>query len=1025
MSHGTDIDIDDLVLDDLKKLPCEFDSKCIRKYSNWPSNSKQTNFIDNVDNIDDGTNMTVYAKGIELRKKNKTESFYANISPKIDTLLKNIRKLDEKDLKETGKLYKHFIFTDLKSSAYGAKMIGSALVCNGYKLAYDATQYPPNSKSKKKFHKIHLLDEEVLKKTKSYNFYILSSTTIFDQSISVELKKQMLSNFNSRPDNVYGENVRFIIMDSGYKEGIDLFDIKYVHIFEPQTTMADQRQVIGRGTRTCGQKGLDFHPTHGWVLDVFIYDLSIPTSLIDYFNNSETVFHLYLESLKRDKRLFALTTEIEDTAIESSVDYELNKPIHEFNQPHMSQREKNIQQHTLYDDMPPRVHFDCKDMHKYINEHFGNCMWDTPKMENGCVEQNKNNDIKPKKNASLINYTPTQKFISHYFSPELFAKGMLLWHSVGTGKTCSAIASVSNEFERQGYTILWVTRTTLKSDIWKNIFSQVCHAKLRELLVENPNFDIPKDPKKQFELLSKSWRIRPISYKQFSNLVSKKNIYYERLVKLNGEADPLRKTVIVIDEAHKLYGVSDLSTIEKPDMNKFHEALMNSYTISGNESAKVLLMTATPITENPLELVKLINLCKPLDMQMPSEINLFASKYLDENGYFTTAGKKKFKDDMSGYISYLNRERDARTFSQPIIHYLNTDIANEDQMLELDRNVIMHQYKLQMEKYKAEIEKMEKESKIYGNQKQKNIKGLDCPSNYTKKLLTKCKKLQRETKKILVQNIKEKREPFKQKIKETRGLIKMLKDIKTSRLSKRINILEERNMTDIDKNTVYYKLSRKCRLKPNLKQKLQLYINNDSQINRIDHQIRIHQEMERNIKNQLKDYSKSRINTRKMPKKLQMELKDPLELERHKNNMKILREQLTDKIDKLKENDKQNKIKLKEYNKTRRKVLSKLIPNIRKTLKKREKEILKNIMENEEIKNMVNDSMKEFQTKLKELEENHEKEEKAIEEEKAAIKKAKEESKEAEKQAKLAAKEAEKQAKLAAKEAAKKEKNKN
>jgi len=272
-----DIDIDNLVLDDLKKLPCDFDSKCIRKYSNWPSISKETNFIDNVDNIDNGVNSVVYAKGVELRKKHKLESFYANTSPKIDTLLKNIQKLDEKDLRETGKLYKHFIFTDLKSSAYGAKMIGSALVCNGYKLAYDATQYPPNSKSKKKFHKIHLLSEEVLKKTKSYNFYILSSTTIFDQPISVELKKQMLSNFNSRPDNVYGDNVRFIIMDSGYKEGIDLFDIKYVHVFEPQTTMADQRQVIGRGTRTCGQKGLDFHPTHGWILDVFIYDLSIPT----------------------------------------------------------------------------------------------------------------------------------------------------------------------------------------------------------------------------------------------------------------------------------------------------------------------------------------------------------------------------------------------------------------------------------------------------------------------------------------------------------------------------------------------------------------------------------------------------------------------------------------------------------------------------------------------------------------------------------------------------------------------------
>ena len=93
------------------------------------------------------------------------------------------------------------------------------------------------------------------------------------------MKKEMLKTFNSRPDNVYGYLVRIIVMDSGFKEGIDLFDIKYVHIFEPQTTSADQKQVIGRGTRTCGQKGLVFHPNKGWPLYVFNYDLTIPEKL--------------------------------------------------------------------------------------------------------------------------------------------------------------------------------------------------------------------------------------------------------------------------------------------------------------------------------------------------------------------------------------------------------------------------------------------------------------------------------------------------------------------------------------------------------------------------------------------------------------------------------------------------------------------------------------------------------------------------------------------------------------------------
>ena len=121
-----------------------------------------------------------------------------------------------------------------------------------------------------------MLSNDELQNNKHNNFYILSSVNIFDQPLSVSTKKSILERYNERPDNINGKNIRFIIMDSGFKEGIDLYDIKYIHIFEPQTTNADRKQVIGRGTRTCGQKGLRFHPTNGWPLHVNIYDMTIP-----------------------------------------------------------------------------------------------------------------------------------------------------------------------------------------------------------------------------------------------------------------------------------------------------------------------------------------------------------------------------------------------------------------------------------------------------------------------------------------------------------------------------------------------------------------------------------------------------------------------------------------------------------------------------------------------------------------------------------------------------------------------------
>jgi hypothetical protein len=84
---------------------------------------------------------------------------------------------------------------------------------------------------------------------------------------------------------------------------------------------------------------------------------------------------------------------------------------------------------------------------------------------------------------------------------------MLLYHSVGTGKTCSAIAAATANFEPFDYTILWVTRTTLKNDIWKNMFDQVCHKSIQERIT---NGEVITDVhKERMRLLSKAWRIAP------------------------------------------------------------------------------------------------------------------------------------------------------------------------------------------------------------------------------------------------------------------------------------------------------------------------------------------------------------------------------------------------------------------------------------------------------------------------------------------------------------------------------------
>ena len=595
-----------------------------------------------------------------------------------------------------------------------------------------------DGKKKKKvkiWGKLELHSDEKLKETPNQNFYLLSSVGVFDNPINVNTKKAILKKFNQRPENSQGEEVRFIIMDSGFKEGIDLFDIKYIHIFEPQVTAADQKQVIGRGTRTCGQKGLTFHPTQGWPLYVFIYDLSIPANMQPSFLQSKSTFDFYLKSLNIDLRLYNFMDDLEKASILGSVDYDLNKNIHNFaikydDSPEPSVDASSVQSSVQSTDaltvqssvqssaksgstlwsslesnessnmsgggpkrniivnnaLPPIIVNTLQDSitafptmpiisHRpnfqetrdLIAQYYSSFAWTDVKMENMCEEKMKGGA------SHLIQYTPTQDFIKHFFTPTNPCKGMLLWHSVGTGKTCSAIAAATSTFERQGYTILWVTRTTLKNDIWKNMYDQVCNENIRNMIERG--IDIPNDHKKRMKLLSKSWKIRPMSYKQFSNLVSKQNNLYNNLVKINGSIDPLRKTLLIIDEAHKLYGGNDLSSLERPNMEKLCEALIHSYNVSGNDSVRLLLMTATPITQNPMELIKLVNLCKPFDEQMPSEFDSFSSDYLLDDGSFSVPGKRRYLDDIAGYISYLNREKDARQFSQPRIQFIRPSIT--------------------------------------------------------------------------------------------------------------------------------------------------------------------------------------------------------------------------------------------------------------------------------------------------------------------------------------------------------------
>jgi hypothetical protein len=285
--------------------------RCIREVSNWAS-------LELTDRFD--------------KPKFNPERLLEKLpiySPKLYVMLNKIYELDVNDYKREKKLYKHFIFSDIKKG-YGAKIIASAFIAAGYNIALA-----------KKGSNI-VVNKDILRNGESSNFFVLSSTAMWDTSFQQKNVKLILNEFNKRPMNIYGERVRFIIIDSGFKEGIDLFDVKYAHIFEQQRTDADIIQAIGRGTRNCGQKGLPYIKNKGWELEVYNYKLYKHVSNFFGTGSKQTVLSTLLAQNKELEYNINFQNDLLDTIKESNVDYYLNENINKYNEKTWKHVIKNV-----------------------------------------------------------------------------------------------------------------------------------------------------------------------------------------------------------------------------------------------------------------------------------------------------------------------------------------------------------------------------------------------------------------------------------------------------------------------------------------------------------------------------------------------------------------------------------------------------------------------------------------------------------------------------------------------------------
>ena len=174
-------------------------------------------------------------------------------------------------IKDRLRNYKQYIFNDLtgrNNIKSGTKMIQALLESRGYTRINIPGGRTLQLPEYKEYKGMIVFDESITSKSDTKgNDKELTEKEIAELK---NLQESLLDRFNA-PDNKDGKECAIFVGCGTFKEGIDLFGIRYVHIVGLLKNQADMIQAVARGIRQCSRSQTPYAENRGWTINIDIY----------------------------------------------------------------------------------------------------------------------------------------------------------------------------------------------------------------------------------------------------------------------------------------------------------------------------------------------------------------------------------------------------------------------------------------------------------------------------------------------------------------------------------------------------------------------------------------------------------------------------------------------------------------------------------------------------------------------------------------------------------------------------------